>query len=47
VREAVRQGFINYPFLSKHDPFLESLRGDAEYKALMEHVQRRWQAFSA
>ena len=47
LREAVERGFINYPFLSKHDPFLESLRGDAEYEALMQQVKRRWQAFEA
>jgi hypothetical protein len=42
----VNQGFINYPMLSTLDPLLESMRGDAEYQALMQHVQRRWQAFS-
>ena len=45
LRKAVDRGFINYPFLSTHDPFLESLRGDADYQALMQVVQRRWQAF--
>jgi eukaryotic-like serine/threonine-protein kinase len=43
---AVDQGFINYPILSKLDPLLESIRGDAEFQTLMEQVQRRWQAFS-
>ncbi len=47
LREAVDRGFINYPFLSKRDPFLESLRGDAEYEALMQQVRRRWQSFEA
>jgi hypothetical protein len=46
LRRAVNQGFINYPMLSTLDPLLESMRGDAEYQALMQHVQRRWQAFS-
>ena len=47
LRRAVDQGFINYLVLAKHDPFLESIRGDAEYEALMQQVQRRWQAFDA
>ena len=46
LREAVGQGLINYPLISS-DPFLESLRGDAEYEALMQQVKQRWQAFSA
>jgi eukaryotic-like serine/threonine-protein kinase len=47
LRRAVDQGFINYPILSTLDPLLESIRGDTEYQALMQQVQRRWQAFSA
>jgi serine/threonine protein kinase len=46
LQRAMQQGFINHPFLAR-DPFLESLRGDAEYEALMQQVQRRWQAFDA
>ena len=46
LRRAVDQGFINYPMLSTLDPLLESIRGDAEYQALMQQVQRRWQAFN-
>ncbi len=45
LRVAVEQGFINYPFLAKHDPFLAPLRGDAGFEDLMQQVQRRWQAF--
>jgi eukaryotic-like serine/threonine-protein kinase len=47
LKEAVDRGFINYPFLATRDPFLESLRGDAEYQALMQQVHKRWQAFDA
>jgi tetratricopeptide (TPR) repeat protein len=46
LRGAVQQGFINHPFLLR-DPFLESLRGDAEFQALMQQVERRWEAFEA
>jgi len=47
LREAVERGFINYPYLSKHDPFLESLHDDADFEELMRQVRRRWQAFEA
>jgi tetratricopeptide (TPR) repeat protein len=47
LQESVERGFINYPVLATHDPFLESLRGDTGYEALMQQVQRRWQAFDA
>jgi TolB-like protein/Flp pilus assembly protein TadD len=47
LKEAVDRGFINYPFLATRDPFLESLRGDAEYQALLQQVHQRWQAFDA
>jgi serine/threonine protein kinase len=46
LKEAVRLGFINYPFFTRA-PFLESLRGDAEFQALMQQVERRWRAFEA
>ena len=47
LRQSVELGFINYPVLSKLDPALEPLRGDAEYQALMQQVHQRWQAFDA
>jgi eukaryotic-like serine/threonine-protein kinase len=47
LRRSVELGFIHYPVLSKVDPLLESLRGDAEYQALMQQVHQRWQAFDA
>jgi hypothetical protein len=31
LRTAVDRGFINYPFLAKHDPLLEPLRGDDDF----------------
>jgi hypothetical protein len=46
LQGAAQQGFINHPFLTR-DPFLESLRGDTEYQALMQQVERRWKAFDA
>jgi thioredoxin-like negative regulator of GroEL len=42
---AVGNGFINYPFLAHHDPFLQSLRGQPRFLRLMETVRARWEAF--
>jgi hypothetical protein len=46
-RELGRGGMATvYPFLAKHDPLLEAVRDDDAYQGLMQHVHRRWQAFS-
>jgi len=42
---AVDRGFINHPFLARHDPLLASLRGDVRFKDLMTIVRGRWQRF--
>jgi serine/threonine protein kinase/Tfp pilus assembly protein PilF len=45
VESAVRLGFINYPFLAEHEPFLSSIRGDPRFGRLMENVRSAWAAF--
>jgi hypothetical protein len=42
---AVNLGFINYPFLSELDPFLETIRGEERFRKLMEKVKRDWEKF--
>ena len=42
---AMRRGFINYPFFSKHDPLLENLREEKGFLRLMEEVKTRWESF--
>jgi tetratricopeptide (TPR) repeat protein len=42
---AVDLGFINYPFLSEIDPFLEKIREEEEFQKLMVLVKSRWEAF--
>ena len=46
LRSAIERGFINYPYLSEHDPYLRSLAGDPEFAALLEQVRQRWQALT-
>jgi serine/threonine-protein kinase len=38
---AVRRGFLNYRFLSEHDPLLASLRDDERFGALMVEARAR------
>jgi hypothetical protein len=35
LENAVDRGFINYPFISEYDPFLEKIRGEPRFKKLM------------
>ena len=39
TRIAVGRGFINYPSLSRHDPFLETVRSDPHFQELMAEVK--------
>ncbi len=42
---AVDRGFVNYPLLATHDPFLATVRGEARFDALMERVKDEWEHF--
>ena len=35
LENAINRGFIAYPFLTKHDPFLENIRGEERFQYLM------------
>ncbi|HEX2165426.1 MAG TPA: protein kinase [Thermoanaerobaculia bacterium] len=41
---AVERGFLNFPLLAQFDPFLEPLRGDERFEALVGGVEGRWKA---
>ncbi|HJU69283.1 MAG TPA: hypothetical protein VJ650_13665, partial [Gemmatimonadaceae bacterium] len=45
LERAVEFGFINLPWLSQHEPFLASVRGEPRFARLMERVRRAWEAF--
>lgn len=42
---AVNRGFINYPFLAHHDPFMKPLRTDPRFQQLVASVRARWEKF--
>ncbi len=44
LRTAIDQGFINYPYLTEHDPFLEAISGDPRFRQMMDEVKPRWEA---
>jgi tetratricopeptide (TPR) repeat protein len=45
LRNAVDRGFLNYPFLNEHAPFLENLRDDQRFEELMAYTRKRWESF--
>jgi len=45
VENAVNRGFINYPFLNDHDPWLANIRSDPRFQKLMERVKYEWENF--
>lgn len=45
LENAVDRGFINYPFISKHDTFLDNVRGEERFKKLMGRVKKEWEEF--
>lgn len=47
LRIAVDRGFINYPFLAQHDPFMKPLRQHPAVVELLATVRQRWENFEA
>ena len=47
LRVAIARGYTSYPSLAVHDPFLEDLRSDEEFEALMAELELRWEALVA
>jgi len=45
LETAVNRGFVNYPFISKHDPFLRNVRGESRYRELLSRVKHEWEHF--
>jgi TolB-like protein/thioredoxin-like negative regulator of GroEL len=44
---AIERGFINYPFLARHDPCFKRLRRDVRFQRLLKLTKKRWESFVA
>jgi TolB-like protein len=45
LENAINRGFINYPLLAEHDPYLENIRGEERFKRLIKRVKHAWEKF--
>jgi non-specific serine/threonine protein kinase len=44
LENAVRRGFVNYPYLSEHGRFLLRLRGERRLEELLVRVKAEWES---
>jgi hypothetical protein len=42
LENTVRIGNINYPFWSQHNEWVDSIRGNSRFDAIMRNVEREW-----
>jgi len=47
LSNAVDRGFINYPFIAEHDPWLESIRGEPRFRDIAARAKYEWEHFEA
>ena len=43
LEHSVRLGMSHYPYLSRHDPLLRTLHGNARFEQLLDIVRARWE----
>jgi TolB-like protein len=47
LNRAVDLGFVNWPYLAEHSPFLQPLVDDPELRPVLERAKERWKALTA
>ena len=47
LQVAIDRGFMNYPFLARHDPSFAALHGESAFNTLLEAARHRWERFEA
>jgi TolB-like protein len=45
LENCINCGFINYPYYTEIDPFLENIRSEERFRKLMERVKYEWENF--
>jgi len=45
LETAVKNGRIDYPFISEYDPLLENIRKEPRFQKFMQHVKQKWANF--
>jgi len=45
MKKDVQLGFINYPYLAVHSPFLSSIRGEERFVRILNDVKASWERF--
>jgi len=45
LEECINNQLLNYPFLTKHDPFLKNLQNEEGFEKLMKRVKKGWEDF--
>jgi TolB-like protein len=43
LANAINRGFLNYPFMSEKDIFINNIRGEVQFKKLMEQAKQTWE----
>ena len=43
---AVDLGFVNWPYLERHSPFLRPIAGEAPLRPVLKKAKRRWKALN-
>lgn len=47
LENTVRIGNINYPFWSQHNEWVDSIRGNSRFDAIMRDIEREWMAVTS
>jgi hypothetical protein len=45
LKQAMTLGFINYPFLAEHEPFLARIQSQPTVQDVFREIKERWEAF--
>jgi tetratricopeptide (TPR) repeat protein len=47
LENTVRIGNVNYPFWSRHNEWVDSIRGNSRFDAIMRDVEREWMSVTS